>query len=100
MRVMITKAYYKQKHEKRTRVLIPDSAHGTNPATGATRELETVTVPSDSRGNMDIYKFKELLEEDVALVMLTNPNTLGLFEEKILEISDLATWQRGQLMVL
>ena len=88
--MMITKAYYKQKHEKRTKVLIPDSAHGTNPATAAMCKLETVTVPSDSRGNMDIYKFKELLEEDVALVMLTNPNTLGLFEEKILEISDLA----------
>lgn len=88
--VMITKAFYKQKHEKRTKVIIPDSAHGTNPATAAMCKLETVTVPSDSRGNMDIYKFKESLEEDVALVMLTNPNTLGLFEEKILEISDLA----------
>jgi glycine dehydrogenase subunit 2 len=88
--VMITKAYYKQKDEKRTKIIIPDSAHGTNPATAAMCNYETVTVQSDSRGNMDIYKFKELLEEDVALVMLTNPNTLGLFEEKILEISDLA----------
>ena len=95
--VMITKAYYKQKHEKRTKVIIPDSAHGTNPATAAMCKLETVTVPSDSRGNMDIYKFKELLEHDVALVMLTNPNTLGLFEEKILEISDLAH-NNGTLM--
>src|SRR5919112_1507635 len=88
--VMITKAYYKQQDEKRTKIMIPDSAHGTNPATAAMCKFETITIPSNSRGNIDIYKFKESLEDDVALVMLTNPNTLGLFEEKILEISDLA----------
>jgi glycine dehydrogenase subunit 2 len=89
--VMITKAYYKQKNEKRrTKIMIPDSAHGTNPATAAMCKFETITIPSNSRGNMDIYKFKESLKDDVALVMLTNPNTLGLFEEQILEISDLA----------
>ena len=88
--VMITKAYYKQKDEKRTKIMIPDSAHGTNPATAAMCKFETITIPSNSRGNIDIYKFKESLKDDVALVMLTNPNTLGLFEEKILEISDLA----------
>jgi glycine cleavage system P protein (glycine dehydrogenase) subunit 2 len=95
--IMITKAYYKQKNEKRTKIIIPDSAHGTNPATAAMCKYETITIPSDSRGNMDIYKFKELLKYDVALVMLTNPNTLGLFEEKILEISDLAH-SNGSLM--
>src|SRR5919112_197288 len=88
--VMITKAYYKQKDEKRTKIMIPDSAHGTNPATAAMCKFETITIPSNSRGNIDIYKFKESLKDDVALVMLTNPNTLGLFEENILEISDLA----------
>jgi glycine cleavage system P protein (glycine dehydrogenase) subunit 2 len=88
--VMITKAYYKQKNEKRKKIIIPDSAHGTNPATAAMCKFETITIPSNSRGNMDIYKFKESLKDDVALVMLTNPNTLGLFEENILEISDLA----------
>jgi glycine dehydrogenase subunit 2 len=95
--IMITKAYNKQKNEKRTKIIIPDSAHGTNPATAAMCKFETITIPSDSRGNMDIYKFKESLEHDVALVMLTNPNTLGLFEEKILEISDLAH-SNGSLM--
>ena len=95
--IMITKAYYKQKNEKRTKIIIPDSAHGTNPATAAMCKFETITIPSDSRGNMDIYKFKESLKHDVALVMLTNPNTLGLFEEKILEISDLAH-SNGALM--
>src|SRR5919109_5133588 len=88
--VMMTKAYYKQKNEKRKKIIIPDSAHGTNAATSAMCKFETLTIPSDSRGNMDIYKFKEVLKDDVALVMLTNPNTLGLFEENILEISDLA----------
>jgi glycine dehydrogenase subunit 2 len=95
--IMITKTYYKQKNEKRTKIIIPDSAHGTNPATAAMCKFETITIPSDSRGNLDIYKFKELLKHDVALVMLTNPNTLGLFEEKILEISDLAH-SNGALM--
>jgi glycine dehydrogenase subunit 2 len=95
--IMITKTYYKQKNEKRTKIIIPDSAHGTNPATAAMCKFETITIPSDPRGNMDIYKFKELLKHDVALVMLTNPNTLGLFEEKILEISDLAH-SNGSLM--
>src|SRR5215212_7559767 len=88
--VMITKAHYKQKNEKRTKIMIPDSAHGTNPATAAMFKFETITIPSNSHGNIDIYKFKESLKDDVALIMLTNPNTLGLFEEKILEISDLA----------
>jgi glycine dehydrogenase subunit 2 len=95
--VMIAKAYFKEKKEKRTKIIIPDSAHGTNPATAAMCNFETITVKSDSRGNMDIDEFKELLEEDVALVMLTNPNTLGLFEEKVLEISDLAH-RNGSLM--
>jgi glycine dehydrogenase subunit 2 len=88
--VMITKAYYKQNKEKRSKIIIPDSAHGTNPATAAMCKFETITIPSDSRGNIDIHKFKESLKHDVALVMLTNPNTLGLFEENILEISDFA----------
>jgi glycine dehydrogenase subunit 2 len=95
--VMIAKAFYKQKNEKRTKIIIPDSAHGTNPATAAMCKFEIVTILSDSRGNMDINKFKESLDHGVALVMLTNPNTLGLFEEKILEISDLAH-RNGTLM--
>ena len=97
--IMITKSYYKQKNEKKRRkkIIIPDSAHGTNPATAAMCKFETITIPSDSRGNMDIHKFKESLKDDVALVMLTNPNTLGLFEEKVVEISDLAH-NNGSLM--
>lgn len=95
--VMIAKSYFKQKNEKRTKAIIPDSAHGTNPATAAMCKCETIVIPSDSRGNMDLQKFKESLNSDVAIVMLTNPNTLGLFEENILEICDLAH-KNGTLM--
>ena len=96
--VMITKAYFRQKNQKqRTKVIVPDSAHGTNPATAKMCKLETVTIPSDSRGNMDFDRFQEALQQDIALIMLTNPNTLGLFEEKIMEISDLAH-KNGTLM--
>jgi glycine dehydrogenase subunit 2 len=96
--VMMAKAYFKQKNQKqRKKIIIPDSAHGTNPATAGMCRFETISIPSDSRGNMDINKFREALQEDVALVMLTNPNTLGLFEEKILDISDLAH-RNGTLM--
>jgi glycine dehydrogenase subunit 2 len=96
--VMMAKAYFRYENQKqRTKVIIPDSAHGTNPATASMCRFETISIPSDSRGNMDLIKFREALHEDVALVMLTNPNTLGLFEEKILEISDLAH-NNGTLM--
>ena len=96
--VMITKAYFKHENQKqRTKIIIPDSAHGTNPATASMCKFETITIPSDTRGNMDINKFRELLKDDVALVMLTNPNTLGLYEEKIVEISELAH-KNGALM--
>jgi glycine dehydrogenase subunit 2 len=88
--IMISKAYFKEKNEKRTKAIIPDSAHGTNPATATMCKHNTIVIPSDSRGNMDLQKFKQSLSSDVAVIMLTNPNTLGLFEENILEICDLA----------
>lgn len=99
MGVMITKAFYKEKSEdkKRTKIIIPDSAHGTNPATAAMCKFETISIPSDSRGNINSVKFKQSLTSDIALVMLTNPNTLGLVEEDILEISDQAH-SNGTLM--
>ncbi|MGH9993217.1 MAG: aminomethyl-transferring glycine dehydrogenase subunit GcvPB [Nitrososphaera sp.] len=95
--VMIAKAYFKHRREKRTKAIIPDSAHGTNPATASMCKLATITIPSDDRGNMDIKKFEESIGPEVALVMLTNPNTLGLFDENTLRISDLAH-KNGTLM--
>jgi glycine dehydrogenase subunit 2 len=98
MGVMMTKAYFSKKSQRqRTKIIIPDSAHGTNPATASMCRFKTMTIPSDSRGNLNIDEFKQALQDDVALVMLTNPNTLGLFEENILKISDLAH-KNGTLM--
>jgi glycine dehydrogenase subunit 2 len=95
--VMIAKAHFRYIGEKRRKAIIPDSAHGTNPATASICKLETITIPSDARGNMDLNKFKEMLDPEVALVMLTNPNTLGLFDENTLKITDLAH-KNGTLM--
>jgi glycine dehydrogenase subunit 2 len=72
---------------QRTKVIIPDSAHGTNPASVTLGGYETVTVPSDDRGCVDVAALRERLGPDVAGIMLTNPNTLGLFEEDIVEIA-------------
>ncbi len=86
---MLIKAYHRAKgnlHKKK--MLIPDSAHGTNPASAALCGFEVVELPSDERGNVDMAKFREALGEDVAGIMLTNPSTLGLFEENILEIAE------------
>jgi glycine dehydrogenase subunit 2 len=74
----------------RTRVLIPDSAHGTNPASAAACGLEVVTVRSNADGTVDVADFAAHLDEHVAAVMMTNPNTLGVFEKDILQIARLA----------
>jgi glycine dehydrogenase subunit 2 len=74
---------------KRTKMLIPDSAHGTNPASCAMAGLETVTIPSTAEGGVDMDALKAALGDDVAGIMITNPNTLGLFERNIEEIARL-----------
>jgi glycine dehydrogenase subunit 2 len=74
----------------RTRVLIPDSAHGTNPASAAACGLDVVTVKSNHDGTVDVADFSRHLDDAVAAVMLTNPNTLGVFEKDIVEIARLA----------
>lgn len=85
--VMIIRAYHLSRNDtKRKKMLIPDSAHGTNPATSAMSGFEVVGVPSDSRGNVDLEELKKVCDDQVAGLMLTNPNTLGLFEENILEV--------------
>ncbi len=85
--VMIIRAYHRSRGDaKRTKILIPDSAHGTNPATSAMSGYEVVPVPSDPRGNVDLVKLREVCDENVAGLMLTNPNTLGLFDENVEEV--------------
>lgn len=75
--------------EKRTKILIPDSAHGTNPASTTMSGMEVVEIPSDERGNVDLKTLRTECGETVAGLMLTNPNTLGLFEEHVREVVEL-----------
>ncbi len=84
---LIIRAYHQDRKDvKRKIILVPDSAHGTNPASTTMAGFEVVNIPSDKRGNVDIPALKSVCNENVAGLMLTNPNTLGLFDENILEI--------------
>lgn len=85
--MMIIKKYFQTKGEKRTKVIIPDSAHGTNPASAKMCGFDCVEIKSNEKGQVDIESLKAVLDSEVAAIMMTNPNTLGLFEENILEIS-------------
>ncbi len=84
--LLITKRYFQDKGEKRERVLIPDSAHGTNPASVTMSGHKAETIPSDESGQISIEGLKKRIGEDCACLMVTNPNTLGIFEERIEEI--------------
>ncbi len=86
---LIIKAYHESRGDtQRTQMLIPDSAHGTNPATARMAGFEVVTVPSDSRGNTDFDKLRDMVGPETAGLMITNPNTLGLWDEHIHAIVD------------
>ena len=88
--MMIIKKYFETKGEtNRKKVIVPDSAHGTNPMSAKMCGFDIIQVKSNEKGQVDIEALKELLDSDVAAIMMTNPNTLGIFEEKVLEISKL-----------
>lgn len=87
--MMIIKKYFDSIGEKRTKVIIPDSAHGTNPASAKMAGFDIVEIKSNEKGQVDIDSLKAVLNEDVAAIMMTNPNTLGIFEERVEEISKL-----------
>lgn len=87
--MMVIKKYFEVKGEKRKKVIIPDSAHGTNPASAHLCGFDVVPVKSNEKGQVDLDALKELLDSDVAGIMMTNPNTLGIYEENVLEISKL-----------
>ena len=88
--VMIIRAYHSARGDtRRTRIIVPDSAHGTNPATSAMSGFEVVNVRTDANGNVDLDALRPLCDDRLAGLMLTNPNTLGLFEQNILEVVDL-----------
>ena len=88
--ILIIRAYHEsRKDHKRIKVLIPDSAHGTNPATSAMSGMHVVEIKSDPRGNVDLDSLKSECDVSLAGLMLTNPNTLGLFDENLLEVVDI-----------
>jgi glycine dehydrogenase subunit 2 len=86
--LLVAAAYFKSKGEKRTRVLIPDSAHGTNPASAALAGFDTVSIKSNARGLVDLADLDAKLDERTAVFMITNPNTLGLFDDQIATITE------------
>ena len=87
--LLLIKAYHQKRGEgeKRTKILVPDSAHGTNPASAAMAGFTVVNIPSGPDGCVDLEKLREAAGEDTAGLMLTNPNTVGLFDKNILEIT-------------
>jgi glycine dehydrogenase subunit 2 len=85
--VLLTRAYHEDRGDQRTKILTPDTAHGTNPATVTMGGYEVVKVGTDARGGVDVDDLRAKADENVACLMLTNPNTLGLFDENIEEIA-------------
>jgi glycine dehydrogenase subunit 2 len=96
--LMMIRAYHEARGDyKRTKVIIPDSAHGTNPASATIAGFDTITVRSNEQGLVDLEDLQRVAGEDTAALMLTNPNTLGLFEENILEIAEIIHQVGGKL---
>ncbi|MHB1296670.1 MAG: aminomethyl-transferring glycine dehydrogenase subunit GcvPB [Anaerolineae bacterium] len=96
--LLIIRAYHRARGDaQRTKILIPDSAHGTNPASTVMAGFQAVELPSDARGNVDLDALRAQLDDTVAGMMLTNPNTLGLFDENLTEITRLVH-EAGGLM--
>src|SRR3989338_6578901 len=88
--MLIIRAYMEKKGETRHKIIVPDSAHGTNPASAALCGYDVESIPSNAEGLVDIKKLKDLFTRDTAALMITNPNTLGLFEKDIVEICKIA----------
>lgn len=95
--LMLIRAYHESRGEKRTKVIVPDSSHGTNPASATVAGYETITIKSNERGMVDLEALRAVVGEDTAALMLTNPSTLGLFEEQIVEIAEIVHEAGGLL---
>lgn len=96
--LMMIRAYHEKNGEtKRTKVIVPDSAHGTNPASATVAGFETITVKSDENGLVDLEDLRRVVNEETAALMLTNPNTLGLFEKHIVEMAEIVHGAGGKL---
>jgi len=86
--LLIARAYFNLKKENRKTILIPDTAHGTNPASSTRTGFKTKEIKSNNNGILEVKTLKELINKDVAVLMITNPNTLGVFESNIKELAD------------
>src|SRR5207247_11323959 len=86
--LLMVRAHHESKGSPRKKVLIPDSAHGTNPATAAMVGYAVENLKSNAKGMVDIPSLQAQMNEDVAALMLTNPNTLGVFEQEIHKVAD------------
>jgi glycine dehydrogenase subunit 2 len=95
--LLIIRAHHEAAGDPRRRVIIPDSAHGTNPASVRMAGFDVTTVPSSSQGLVDLDALEAVLDTDVAALMITNPNTLGLFERDIARVAELVHGAGGQL---
>ncbi|MCL6340937.1 aminotransferase class V-fold PLP-dependent enzyme, partial [Pectobacterium carotovorum subsp. carotovorum] len=96
--LLVIRAYHEKRGDHaRNKILVPDSAHGTNPASAAMVGCEIINIPSDKDGNVDIEELKKTVGNDTAALMLTNPNTLGLFETHIKEIAEIVHKAGGLL---
>jgi len=95
--IMLIRAYHISKGNPRKKILIPDSAHGTNPASSAVCGYQVVSVKSGPRGVVEPQAVAEVMDEEVAGIMVTNPNTLGIFEDHILEIAKIVHGKGGQV---
>ncbi|SCW30505.1 glycine dehydrogenase subunit 2 [Paenibacillus tianmuensis] len=95
--LMMIRAYHESRGETRTKVIVPDSSHGTNPASATTAGFETLTIKSNEQGFVDLDALRAAVGPDTAALMLTNPSTLGLFEEHIVEIAEIVHAAGGLL---
>jgi glycine cleavage system P protein (glycine dehydrogenase) subunit 2 len=97
--LLIARAYHLKRGTRRHKVIIPDTAHGTNPASSALAGFEVVVAKSNARGFLEAAEIRRLVDDEVAALMVTNPNTLGIFEPEICEIAK-ALHERGALLYL
>ncbi|MCK4947337.1 MAG: aminomethyl-transferring glycine dehydrogenase subunit GcvPB [Candidatus Aureabacteria bacterium] len=95
--MLLIRAYHERKGKIRKKIIVPDSSHGTNPSSVHMAGYEVVSIASDKNGEVDLEALESALDEEVAAFMMTNPNTLGLFESKILEIAE-KVHSRGALL--
>ena len=93
--LMVAAAYFGDLGERRTKVLTPDSAHGTNPASARMAGFDTVTIKSNARGLVDLDDLRAKLDDQTGVLMITNPNTLGIFDDQVAAIADLVHKQGG-----